>query len=219
MISANVLAVGPRKNLSVCWLRRFENHCIQVFDRYSSVWPVSLQHGHEAHAQWTRDWYSNSAKCGKIYSSLARIFAKSVVCCTNYWLRDLKCDRISQACLQRGLCWVQFFQRPRGRRWFCQNLAVLQFATKTLQHTYGIIATSTTSIDTVVREATTVQPRQTGTRKKVDCRRWLPIVVVKRRSNTVTRSPLRLRLRGQVSFDAIQSLQGRLNLFLAKKTI
>ncbi|KAJ5982116.1 hypothetical protein N7451_012216 [Penicillium sp. IBT 35674x] len=47
-----------------------------------------------------------------------------------------------------------------------ENLAVLQVATKTLQHAYGIIATSTTAIDVQVREEVTVQPRSTVTRHK-----------------------------------------------------
>ncbi|OQD80567.1 hypothetical protein PENANT_c034G08455 [Penicillium antarcticum] len=47
-----------------------------------------------------------------------------------------------------------------------ENLSVLQLATKTLQHAYGIIATSTTALEHPVRQATTVQARQTITRRK-----------------------------------------------------
>ena len=47
-----------------------------------------------------------------------------------------------------------------------ENLAVVQLATKTLQHAYGIIATSSIAIENPVRQATTVQARQTITRKK-----------------------------------------------------
>ncbi|KAJ6056946.1 hypothetical protein N7460_000220 [Penicillium canescens] len=47
-----------------------------------------------------------------------------------------------------------------------ENLSVLQLATKTLQHAYGIIATSTTAMENVAREATTVQQRSTFTRSK-----------------------------------------------------
>lgn len=50
-----------------------------------------------------------------------------------------------------------------------ENLAVVQLATKTLQHAYGIIATSTLSIANPIRQATTVQARQTTTREK-----WTP---------------------------------------------
>lgn len=50
-----------------------------------------------------------------------------------------------------------------------ENLAVIQLATKTLQHAYGIIATSTLSIANPIRQATTVQARQTTTREK-----WTP---------------------------------------------
>ncbi|KAJ6114765.1 hypothetical protein N7486_000543 [Penicillium sp. IBT 16267x] len=47
-----------------------------------------------------------------------------------------------------------------------ENLAVLQLATKTLQHAYGIIATSAIAIEDPFRQATTVQARQTITRRK-----------------------------------------------------
>jgi hypothetical protein len=47
-----------------------------------------------------------------------------------------------------------------------ENLAVLQVATKTLQHAYGIIATSATVIGDPVQQATTVQARHTITRRK-----------------------------------------------------
>ncbi|KAJ5642495.1 hypothetical protein N7490_006495 [Penicillium lividum] len=40
-----------------------------------------------------------------------------------------------------------------------ENFAVLQLATKTLQHAYGIIATSATAIDVPAREEVTVQSR------------------------------------------------------------
>lgn len=50
-----------------------------------------------------------------------------------------------------------------------ENLAVLQLATKTLQHAYGIIATSTTAMENSVREDTTVKPRPGFTRRK-----WTP---------------------------------------------
>ena len=50
-----------------------------------------------------------------------------------------------------------------------ENLAIIQLATKTLQHAYGIIATSTLSIANPIRQATTVQARQTTTREK-----WTP---------------------------------------------
>ncbi|KAJ5215489.1 uncharacterized protein N7498_001896 [Penicillium cinerascens] len=49
------------------------------------------------------------------------------------------------------------------------NLAVIQLATETLQHAYGIIATSTLSIANPIRQATTVQARQITTREK-----WTP---------------------------------------------
>ena len=49
---------------------------------------------------------------------------------------------------------------------FKENLAVVQLATKTLQHAYGIIATSSISIQNPIRQATTVQSQQTITRKK-----------------------------------------------------
>jgi len=47
-----------------------------------------------------------------------------------------------------------------------ENLAVVQLATKTLQHVYSIITTSSIAIENRVRQATTVQVRQTITRKK-----------------------------------------------------
>ncbi|KAJ6137352.1 hypothetical protein N7471_003838 [Penicillium samsonianum] len=47
-----------------------------------------------------------------------------------------------------------------------ENLAVVQLATKTLQHAYGIIATSTIALENPVWQATTVQARQTITRRK-----------------------------------------------------
>ncbi|KAJ5406078.1 hypothetical protein N7465_007362 [Penicillium sp. CMV-2018d] len=50
-----------------------------------------------------------------------------------------------------------------------ENLAVIQLATKTLQHAYGIITTSTLSIANPIRQATTVQASGTTTREK-----WTP---------------------------------------------
>lgn len=51
-----------------------------------------------------------------------------------------------------------------------ENLAVLQLATKRLQHIYGIIATSNMIPDATAREVTSVQSRSTVT-LQVDCRR------------------------------------------------
>lgn len=49
---------------------------------------------------------------------------------------------------------------------FKENLAVVQLATKTLQHAYGIIATSTVVIDDPAHQHTTATARQTITRRK-----------------------------------------------------
>ncbi|KAJ5791044.1 uncharacterized protein N7518_008055 [Penicillium psychrosexuale] len=45
-----------------------------------------------------------------------------------------------------------------------ENFVVLQLATKTLQHTYGIIATSATAINVLAGEEVSVQSRSTVTR-------------------------------------------------------
>lgn len=50
-----------------------------------------------------------------------------------------------------------------------EDLAVVQLATRTLQHAYGIIATSTTTIDDAVPQPTIIKARQTITRKE-----WSP---------------------------------------------
>jgi hypothetical protein len=49
---------------------------------------------------------------------------------------------------------------------FKENLAVVQLATKTLQHAYGIIATSTTAIHDPAHQHTAAPARQTITRRK-----------------------------------------------------